>query len=122
VQDITNLSVSITTTGRPVFIGLMSDGTGSPSYIESQWSTGTTLNPDGSIRLIRGSTTIADNTFSSYVAVGATGEVRILIPSSSVWLIDVPAAGTYTYKAQATLTIGTTVNVYRTKLVAFEIA
>jgi hypothetical protein len=85
--DVTNLSVSITTTGRPVFVGLISAGTTSNSYIGAA--------PSASVNwyFFRDSTKLTDaltNNNSTTVNTHA--------PPGTLYHVDFPAAGTYTYK------------------------
>lgn len=88
-SDITNLSITYSTNGNPVFIGMISDGT-SGGYIRLNNAGGNLVN----INLKRNGSTIAFNRFESS---GPT----IAWPASSVYFIDTPSAGTYTYTWQA---------------------
>jgi hypothetical protein len=70
-----NLSVTITTTGRPVVVALQPDGTTSQPV------------PTGPTTLQRGGSTVA------------------LSPSGQLpWIVDAPAAGTYIYSALGSVT------------------
>lgn len=83
--DVTNLSVTITTSGRPVMLNIQPDGTATASHIGM--AVGTHF---GAVQLLRGATVIAvwdDSTASNDLPVSP--------------VIDAPAAGTYTYKVQA---------------------
>jgi hypothetical protein len=101
--DITNLTVTITTTGRPITIMLVPDGTvGS--------SSGALSASDFSLALLRGGTEIA--------RWGNLG-IAAMRPLDGLF-IDVVAAGTYTYKYQAAVGAGT-LNIYRLKLIAYEL-
>lgn len=108
--DVTNLNITITTTGNPVALSIRPETiSGSISY------TGVGVGSAGSVNLVRGSTTIA--TFSTQ-----TDGNSITIPSSSINYIDVPpSAGTYTYKIQQFLSTGASANFYYSQLVAYEI-
>jgi hypothetical protein len=100
--DVTNLSVTITTTGRPVLVATIPDGTGS-QY--SAWdvirvgSANATF--QGALKLLRGATTVQHTnlSLSLNVALGS-GTSTVSFSPSSILSIDVPAAGTYTYKVQ----------------------
>jgi hypothetical protein len=110
--DVTNLSVTITTTGRPVFLSLNSDGTGNGSEIGIVAATGAT---SGSIKILRGSTNI-------YQAILGGGTAGTFMPPSAVICIDTPSAGTYTYKIQCSVFINTaSFTVQYAQLVAFEL-
>lgn len=103
--DATNLTVSITTTGRPVMVFLQSDGTN----IGSLAAPGGT----GGYQILRGVTSI----FQFSTTNAST------LPLSSVLTIDTPAAGTYTYKVQYKITTGGagSVGINNAKLVAYEL-
>lgn len=110
--DVTNLSVTITSSGRPVCIAL-SGGTLSSS------STSTT--PVSYIEVVRGGS-VLDTTRLQYNVSSAFSTAAIIIPASSLSYFDVQAAGTYTYKIRVySFTSGTTTNVDNAKLVAYEI-
>lgn len=98
--DVTNLTVSITTTGRPVLLVLQ----GSTSAARIVGPAGTT----GSIYLMRGGTDIA----------GITVQNAQYLPAVSFF--DSPAAGTYTYKIQAVVS-ASTMSIDNQVLVAVEL-
>jgi hypothetical protein len=88
LTPIPNFSVTITTTGRPVVVGFISDG----STTNSVMGLNTSASSDTAVFVIkRGSTAIVTNTIES------TGPVQFTIPPSSMLYIDTVAAGTYTY-------------------------
>jgi hypothetical protein len=123
---VTNLSVSLTTTGRPVWVGLQSDGTEDGGGGFRAGTVGYTAASGGStytakFRLRRGNTDIAFYTVQNDNANDTTAQV----PCGSVWFIDTPAAGTYTYTVAAkdgNAGFGDTcaASVAYCKLVAFE--
>jgi hypothetical protein len=105
--DVTNLSVSITTTGRPVVLMLLSavstTGYNDGAYLQAAETS--------ALLFLRGAT--------------AVGNCRILttanLPSAPMF-VDAPAAGTYTYKVQAKVATGAqSIYVVNFKLVAFEL-
>lgn len=118
--DVTNLSVSITTTGRPVFIGLVADGdTTLLSYLSVENGIGGT--GQANFQYLRGSTVIA---ITALQGPFVNSSIATLIPVSSFSIIDTPAAGTYTYKMQAkavTIDGAPNVGVRRAKLIAYEL-
>lgn len=121
---VTNLSVSITTTGRPVFVGLIDDGTGCTLGVQVA-SAPTVVAAQGVVNLLRASSTIssASINFSISSATGLTGNYTQTNPCSSIWIVDVVAAGTYTYSVHAFSANAnpTTVFVQNTKLLAYEL-
>jgi hypothetical protein len=120
--DVTNLSVTITTTGRPVFIGLVDDASGGISYLGANFGTASALEAAVAFLIVEGSTTIAKSELSN-AADGDNFGVSSKIPPSSLWTIRAPAAGTYTYKVQAMRLTGsgTTAAVVNSKLIAYEL-
>lgn len=97
VAPVANLSVTITTTGRPVFIGLIdtwaSVGTNFSTITSSQ-------NANIRIQFFQGSTQLTNT------ALLNTAGQSTNFPASAVSHIDFPAAGTYTYTIQAGPTNG----------------
>jgi hypothetical protein len=110
--DVTNLTITITTTGRPVWLGLISGNpTNSADLFINAAASFLTVN-------FRNSTSSADIATYSF---GTTTVEDKEIPSSSANIITVPAAGTYTYKVQLKSNNGGTVGVRNTKLIAYEL-
>ena len=107
--DVTNLSVSITTTGRRVSIELMADG---DTTNRSMFSVagGDSL----FFQIYRDSTVIC--TTGAIAPSGAA----IQVPSSCVTFKEKPSAGTYTYKIQGKTSAGSLWGVTRAKLIVYE--
>lgn len=115
--DITGYSVTLTTTGRPVMVFLQGDNTGSVSRASC---TNTSGNQSVQIRFLRGATEI----FRSGVQAVASGGIIITVfaPPSCFSVLDTPAAGTYTYKAQILSGNGAdTVSIAAAQIVAYEL-
>jgi hypothetical protein len=113
--DVTNLSVTITTTGRPVMLMLVADAdTSNFAAISMTKSAGTN---GAFITFLRGSTVISINAINAF-------DAAVFYPPSAYQYVDVTGAGTYTYKVQVALS-GTgsseTINVTHVKLLAFEL-
>lgn len=106
---VTNLSVTITTTGRPVYVGLISDPT-NPGGIQFSTAGGA-----GSAEFLinRGATIITQ--------AGLSNGSGIAIPVSALNYLDIVSAGTYTYTISAQLNTGIAAIVSRAILVAYEI-
>lgn len=87
--NIPGSSVTITTSGRPVFIGFMPSG----SFGEADF------NINSSNGLLN---TILTRIYNGATEIGrfpiVTINANFSIPTSTVWMIDTPIAGTYTYK------------------------
>lgn len=118
--DVTNATVTITTTGRPVYVSLISSG--SAAYIGTDDTTGGGA-AQARFDIVRGVTTIASHILRTEVitSTGPADEVSTFIPVGSVEHVDPVAAGTYTYKLQAVLLSGDTAYVQEAKLVAYEL-
>jgi hypothetical protein len=97
LQDVTNLTVLISTFGRPVILSVI------PDYNAGAASQITGVNDE--YRLLRGSTILSRGSLSN----GA-------LP---FYFIDTPAAGSYIYKIQVVGTVGARTWYY--KLVAYEL-
>lgn len=112
--DVTNLTVTITTTGRPVVLMLQNDGSGNASYIAL---TGPNSGGVGFFQMFRDATSLGIDQMST------NNGIAPIIPVGAFNRIDVVAAGTYTYKVQVRTpsSPNTTVEVQYAKLVAFEL-
>jgi hypothetical protein len=104
--NVTNLSVTLTTTGRPVLVSLQSDGSSNNASVNAgtSWVSALVLR-DGSV--------VARN-----AASGSGGIVAV--PCGSVFFLDAPGAGSHTYTVQAACGGGTCYVNY-CSLVAFEL-
>lgn len=116
--DVTNLSVTITVTGRPVFMGLIPDGSGTRAEIVAQEDAAPSNNISGQFLFLRGSTELS----RAALFAGTVANIANRVPPGALWMIDAaPPPGTYTYKVQACLTgLGDTVHVRLCKLVVWE--
>lgn len=119
--DVTNLSVTIVSSGRPIQIMVISAGTTASSscglFAESVVSAG---HISMFLRLKRDATTVVDTCLQQYIP--AASGVGIIVPGSAMQFIDTPAAGTYTYKMQvARGNSNSTARVNDCKLLAFEL-
>lgn len=123
---VTNLSVTITTSGRPVFVGLQSDGSGNTTALGCECDGSTPTSAVATFNILRGVTNVAQY-IVELKATAAPGLVQLInfVPASSCNVIDAVAAGTYTYSI--------TTNIFKTgatnalsqasyiKLVAYEL-
>ena len=116
--DVPNLSVTITTTGRPVCIQFISDGSGNPSRL---WLPANTDNANNFYaQILRGATVVSTQNFQ--VNASSLGAVSNMAEApAGLNHMDFPAAGTYTYKLQAKFQAGNSWNVEYVKMVVFEI-
>jgi hypothetical protein len=103
--DMTNLSVTISTTGRPVFLKLISDGS------LSVFNTG---GANISIAFVRDGTIIGEYFF------GSASDIKL--PPCMLSHIDTDASsGSHVYKIQVKKNSGTPIGADNIKLVAFEL-
>jgi len=118
---VTNLSVTITTSGRPVWIGLIPDGTNNQSY----FGCGNLSSPKviaATLQILNGASIIGLPTVATGQAFGTPAVSGSFVPVGSVFTIDVPAAGTYTYSIKAYAdSAGSSASVNYAKLIAYEL-
>lgn len=116
LTDVTNLSVSITTTGSPVMLALIPDGTTSGAKIGVSGSSGSA---DGKLTFDRGGTDIASFNINLTPALSSTSQLSM--PCGAFKFLDVVSSGTYTYKCRVKLDVGDFLLAYNCKLVAYEL-
>lgn len=118
--DDTGASVTITTTGRPVFVGLI-DGRSSISsgYSRITGSAAAGGNVQVGLLIERDGTGISAHLVAATTPSGALGVVHA--PASSVSYIDRPAAGTYTYSLSIEVAVGDNAAVVNTAIIAYEL-
>lgn len=104
--DATNLTCTITTSGRPVIIQLVPDGSSASYIYNDSSSSGVSLD------ILRDVTEIAAYSLSSSRT-----------PASGIVAYDAPAAGTYTYKVRAARDVLVAGNTYimNSKLLVVEL-
>lgn len=119
-QDVTNLSVTITTTGRPVKLFLIPDGSANNSCVGPTHVTNDFVNT--SLKFVRDSTDIGIAYFELAADGTTVNTVAALAAPSSICTVDAVVAGTYTYKIQARGNgANSSMIVYYCKLVAYEL-
>lgn len=116
--DVTNLSVTITTLGNPVFLTLISDGN-TNSVLATSPTSGSQTNVASTFFIVRASTTLIGVKLN---ISGTTSTVlSTQVPPAALTHIDQVVAGTYTYKVQISNGASSTVNVTNCKLMAYEL-
>jgi hypothetical protein len=124
---ITNQSVTIITSGRPVLLVLQPGAnTGSGQNVSANSSGGTRVQPYMRTLLKRGGTTLANFDLGVGVDMSSGVVSGAIFSSQSCVYVDAVAAGTYTYTAElATVstsgTTGTSSAVLNCQLVAYEL-
>lgn len=120
--DVTNLSVSLSTSGRPVVLALVADGNttgGNEATIQVRRAVGNTA--QGILYFLDGATIIGQSTYT----VSDTGLVDVFegVPGSVASHFYEASASSHTFKVQASVVGSTTaIDVSYIKLVAYEIA
>lgn len=117
--DLTNLTLTLTTTGSPVVLQLIAsdDGGGFNCSNTSQESIILL------VKFVRDSTDLPVLVVSAAEIGSGTSNLRQDWAPSSFGIIDFPSAGTYTYKVQATESnvVGNTCSAADMRLVAYEL-
>ena len=127
---VTNLSVTLTSTGRPVVVMLVANTDETdPSFFGADVNTNTSTDVAGGLyHFLRGSTEIGagqvrTNVCDTSALFSYYGLIRV--PVSGCFTITVPAAGSYTYSCEirsiATNTTKPTVRMYNAHLMAYEL-
>lgn len=117
--DVTNLTVTITTTGRPVMLLLMGDS-GANSAITLAKDATNSDNISGTVLIFRDSTEISQQ-WIKHIFTSSTINATLILPPSMVAYVDAPAAGTYVYKIQFRSSTNVTMSCTAVKLVAYEL-
>lgn len=113
--DVTNLTVTLTTTGRPVFIGIMSDGTVTPADVRV---TANGANTDAGIQFVRDASAAVWQQDISCASASGTQKY----PASSFWTIDSGAsAGSHTYKVQGKIFSAASFGFVNCVMIAYEL-
>lgn len=117
--DVTNLSVTITTSGRPVCLALISSGVETGNGFSIDALSGASSDSMLKLKYVRDLTDIA---FVRVSAAESGGSSSVEAGGANFMHIDTPSAGTYTYKLQArVLNSGDSGNVNYAKLIAYEL-
>ena len=119
--DVTNLSVTITTTGRPVIFGLISDGDPANSSIFGVSISGALTSGQWVLYDVTAGAIVAGNQIDCVATSAPSGTLRTSPTMPGFFHIEAPAAGTRTYKVRVAVYGGGTFQVYRMKLVAYEL-
>jgi len=114
--DVPNLTVTLATTGRPVFVGLIPDGT---NFFLSSLGVGSSgSQPTASFGFTRDGILISS--FGVAMSAPSAG-VDLYAPPGSASYVDTPIAGTHTYTFRVVNTSGDwAIDVSYVRLVAYE--
>lgn len=119
--DVTNATVTITTAGKPVFVGLV----GNPAVVTNSglgmsMVTGD-VGPSVNYKILRGSTTVAVYQMS-FTGNGSSTSWGMQVPSGALSGLDNVAAGTYTYKVQMLCGTNSRGAIAESLLMAYELS
>lgn len=118
--DITNLTVTITTSGRPVFIILMPDGNLTDGHDADIFVRDTgASSAEARFKILRDG--VGKSIHDLQIAGGGDSSCFIGVAPGFISFIDTPGAGTYVYKLQGKLSTGTSFGVVYTMLAAYEL-
>lgn len=115
--DVTNLSVSVIASGRPVMLKIIPDVSAAPSFVGALTGTGTSAT--GTFQFLRDAVSLGEMQLSYLVASSTSPNINV--PPSVLSTVDVTSAGTFTYKLQAKNDGVNTTRVFASRLIAYEI-
>jgi len=114
------LSVTITTTGRPVALQLISKSTPtSNSFVGIESTGGSQTQVTGYSAFFRGATQL--NLQSLSIISAPSTSLTNQVPPTTFALLDMPAAGTYTYSVEAMVGGANQAMIFECALMAYEI-
>lgn len=125
--DVTNLSVTITSVGKPIIIQLIPDANTNACFIGLFDNSGGLVEQAFDVectwQILRDSTVAAYGTFEIDSRTDATGFGALKIPPGSICAVDIPSAGTYAYKLQVkkNISLEDSIKVYYCRLIAYEL-
>lgn len=126
LQNVTNLSASVTTTGGLIFVGMMGDGNTGTNVGSVAMDNSISQEANGAyakVNFARGGAT-ANEVYVGYQLLASAGDLNGVksVPCSSFSFIDNPGAGTYTYSVRlASNNADTTAAIQNCKLVVYEL-
>lgn len=120
-SDATNLSVTLTTTGRPVAVFLQPGTTGS-CYISADKDSTNGSAITAKFKVLRDAVSLGELPIGYSVGSVTTTLLSLSLPPGSMYFVDTVSAGTYTYKVQGKrVGSGCTANIIDCQLIAHEL-
>lgn len=121
--DVTNLSISLTTTGRPFVLELVATASATDtSYVRIGANSAQSVYEATVYVTDAANTVIARHVFGTNVVGGASDEGMIKIPASSFRWVFTTGAATYNYKIRASVFLGDLyIGIEDVKLLAYEL-
>lgn len=121
---VTNLTASLTTSGRPVWVGLQSaGGVSAPGSVRYRNNGGSATDNAAHLSFRRASATINQVELTGRNITNSTNDVLLVLPCSDFWFLDTPSSGTLSYEVYARTATGDDgmITVQNCKLVVFEL-
>jgi hypothetical protein len=118
--DVTNLSVTITTSGRPVLVQVISDGSANAVFNTISQTASDTVVISAPNLLLRNGSIVGRYILRASVQSSAT-DTGLEINTPPFSFIDTPTAGLQTYKIQVSAGFQTSINYSNAKLIAVEL-
>lgn len=117
-STVTNMSLTISTSGRPIYLGIIGDGSGSATSLAVSGVSAATKAAFYSF--YRGTSALGIQSVSGGWPSAASAN-QVTIPTSALQHIDIPSAGTHTYTVKFFSTGGVTANLANSKFIAYEL-
>lgn len=119
--DVSNSTVTITTSGGRLFFGLKPSGVSGNAANVSLTSSGTHTLIEGRLRLMRDAVDTGNEYFLANGNASTSSSTSIYVPAGCVVFHDAPIAGTYVYKIQANVVASSTIGVSSCKFFVYEL-
>lgn len=122
--EVTNLSTTIVSNGRPVWVGLQSaGGTSAPGRITYRSNGIAATGSAAFVSFRRAGATVNQAFVGAHDITAPTNDTNISVPCSTFWFLDVPASGSqaYTTHARTATSDNGFLTVENCKLVVFEL-
>lgn len=123
-QAVTNLSGTLTTTGRPVWVGLQgAGGTSAPGQVHYRNNGVGATGNSAIISFRRASATINQAMVTARDITNSSSDVALSLPCSAFWFLDTPSSGANSYEVYGRIATGDSgiLSVENCKLVIFEL-
>jgi hypothetical protein len=124
LTDVTNLSVTITASGRPILLTLLADqnnSSGGTMTASNRGSVEMDQGGLGGVFFVEGSTVLGSQTLQGTDSVNSNPIIIDYPASSFSTIVLAPSAGSHTYKVQGACFNPGRMNIYQCKLLAMEL-
>ncbi len=118
---VTNLSVTLTTSGRPIFVGLISDSTSNNDAYFGCTNPSAASGSGAELKFFNGATGVGSYRVGTQASATGTFFTEAFVPASAANIVDFQAAGTYTYTVQINNNANSIAYLEYAKLIAYEL-